>query len=785
MKKLTLKKPEIKFEKPGKTSFKNYVTLVKKDLRSYFLSPLGFVVLGVFFLLHIMLFSTIGQFFALGRAQLDGLFQMLPLTLVFILPALTMGSISSEKSNGTLEYLFTKPVSILEFVLAKISAVTLFLALAYFVEYLAVSLIFLFGDFDSGKIIAQYIGALLLTVSLASFGVFVSSLSKSQVGSYLITFVLVLAGILVGWSPIARMFPIGFASIIENVSILTQFQSTITGALDFRTLIYFVGFTSLFVLLSYYILLSQKLPKKAPQLMTVRGLTAVIALVLVIATAYGQRIPGRIDFTENQINSISGATKDVLSSLPETVTVTIYYSENLPIQFQSIQRDIFSLLRDFDRIGDQNVSIVYKSTSNEGDAAEAEAVGIQQLTFEQLANNSYGISTGYLGLTIAKGEETQVIPIVDSTDTLEYDLVSRIKDLTTTERSKIGILTEGVRLNAVGQGGFDSYSQLNEFLSREYEVVQVQSTVEELPEVAEGEEAPEPTTTFTIPEDLSVLLIPGPNVQFEDDVVTKIKDYFTNGGSVFLLADPVAIEAQFELLATPVESNLNSLFEDLGVTLEDGLLFDLLSHESVQLNGFQLPIAYPFFTAPLATGDSPTTTGASKLLMNWGGFLTIDDTAENFEITELYRTSESAGFQSPDGYNIDLEYDWRQVNENELDSFPVAASILAKEGSEGRAIMVADADIISDFSINQNASFVINSIEWLTQEDSLAQIRTKQRLASPLQRSIEGSEGTLGQLPLLDFMPLVLPSTLLIGTVVAGITRKVLRNKEMKKVYKG
>src|SRR5574344_301032 len=163
---------------------KTWVVIMKRELVSYFTSPIAYIVCGLFLIFSGCFFFA--TFFLAKRAELRNFFELLPMTFSFFIPALTMRVFSEEKRSGSIETLITLPVTSIDVVTGKYiasfisSAVLLVPTLFYVVACV------IFGKPDMGPIIGGYLGAILLAASYSAIGLFASSATKSQIIAFFV-----------------------------------------------------------------------------------------------------------------------------------------------------------------------------------------------------------------------------------------------------------------------------------------------------------------------------------------------------------------------------------------------------------------------------------------------------------------------------------------------------------------------------------------------------------------------------------------------------------------------
>jgi ABC-2 type transport system permease protein len=218
-------------------SLSNVGPIYRREIRSYFNSPVAYVVIVVFLAIVGWYFSN--NLFLLNTASMRIVFELVPLVFLFFVPAVTMRLLAEEKKSGTLELLTTKPVRDVEIVLGKFLAAWTLLAatLAPTLIYL-VTLMFL-GNPDLGPVVAGYLGLMLTGGVYIAVGIFASSLTENQIVAFLIGLVIVLAFFLA--DKVLLYVPGFLAPTVEYMGIDYHFSSIARGVIDSRDLVYFAS----------------------------------------------------------------------------------------------------------------------------------------------------------------------------------------------------------------------------------------------------------------------------------------------------------------------------------------------------------------------------------------------------------------------------------------------------------------------------------------------------------------------------------------------------------------
>jgi ABC-2 type transport system permease protein len=226
------------------------VPVFKREFLGYFRSPVAYVFLISFLVLSVGLAWFVGNFFQANLASLESYFVFLPWIFVVIVPAAGMRLWSEEKRTGTLELLFTLPITPLAAVLGKYLAAWTFLALAIVLSFpMAITVGFL-GSPDWGVIVSSYLGSILMAGAYLGVCSLTSALTKNQVISFVVSLLICLVLVFLGWSVfggiLGAVFPVWLVDLLSNFSFTTHFNAFTKGIIDPKDVMFFLslaGFT--------------------------------------------------------------------------------------------------------------------------------------------------------------------------------------------------------------------------------------------------------------------------------------------------------------------------------------------------------------------------------------------------------------------------------------------------------------------------------------------------------------------------------------------------------------
>lgn len=235
---------------------KNIWTITKKELASYFNSPIAYIFISIFLITTNWLFFQ--NFFLINQASMRNYFDLLPWVLLFLSPALTMRLFAEEKKSGTIESLLTLPVSDWEVVIGKFLSAAIFSSLALILSITIPISISALGKLDWGPVIGGYLGGIFMAAAFVALGLFISSLTKNQIVAFLVGVVACFALYIISSSFVLNSVTIFFAKILSFLGIGSHFFNIQKGVIDSRDIIYYFSFIFFFLWMSVRSLESRK-----------------------------------------------------------------------------------------------------------------------------------------------------------------------------------------------------------------------------------------------------------------------------------------------------------------------------------------------------------------------------------------------------------------------------------------------------------------------------------------------------------------------------------------------
>lgn len=239
--------------------------LITKEIRAYLSSLTGYLVIMIFLLLNGMfLWMFDGNFNILdaGYSSLDSLFVLAPWVFMFLIPAITMRMFADEHRAGTLELLFTRPLTELQIIAAKYIAALVLVILTLIPTLIYVITVYQLGapqgNLDTGATMGSYFGLIFLAACYVGLGILSSAITKNQIVAFMIALFLCFI-CYNGISSLSSFDVLGGAELfVNNLGIDTHYASISRGVIDSRDVVYFVSFVGLTLLITQTVLRSRK-----------------------------------------------------------------------------------------------------------------------------------------------------------------------------------------------------------------------------------------------------------------------------------------------------------------------------------------------------------------------------------------------------------------------------------------------------------------------------------------------------------------------------------------------
>ena len=422
-------------------------TIINKELRSYFLSPVALIFLGIFLIANLFIFFTYSTFFARNIADVRPMFQWMPILLIFLVAAISMRSWSDEQAGGTLEILMTMPIKTSSLVFGKLLAGVILILTALGLTLPLPIMVSTMGSLDWGPVIGGYTGALFLGTAYLAMGMSVSSKTNNQIVSLMVTGIIGALLYIIGSDTLASFFGANIAETLRSLGTGSRFYNIERGVLDLRDIFYYVSLALFFIVLNIYFIDMKRVDKVKEQgkkRATSKNIALLLGAVnLLVANIWLAPVTfARADLTADGQFSVSSSTKKIIENLHTPVVISGYFSENTHPLLAPLVPAIRDYLEEYKNAGGSKVTVKFENPNTNEDLAQevAQSYNIKPLPFRVSGRHEQSVVNAYFHILVKCGEEYQVLSIDDLIEVkqnadkvdvhlknLEYDVTKAIK----------------------------------------------------------------------------------------------------------------------------------------------------------------------------------------------------------------------------------------------------------------------------------------------------------------------------------------------------------------------
>ena len=452
---------------------------------------------------------------------------------------------------------------------------------------------------------------------------------------------------------------------------------------------------------------------------TTRSAIFVIGVIIIVVNLIGINLFARIDLTDDNVYSLSNASTQVVENLDDPVTVTAFFTDDLPAPYNGNRRFLKDKLDDYRAYGGRNFQYKFVDpASDEELQSEANRYRIPPVQIQVIESDNVQLKNAYMGVAIQYGGERETIPVVQDLSTLEYDITSAIRRLTRDELPMVGFL--------IGHGEptpMQDLPTLYQELSRNYDVQVVN--------VENGTLEPRTDALFVI----------APTDTIPDNHLRALDEFLMTGGRLGVLLNRVAAELKMGQAAEQF-TGLETLLERYGATVLPNLVMDeQCSAVTIrQQQGFfniAQQVRYQFF--PVATNFNPNNLMVNRLSDVIFYFVSSIDTSgvvpNGVEVEPLVYSSDQAATQQ--GFFMIQPMMAQQTASFSGGPFLFAAAYRgvfpsayaqSRLSESSRLVVVGDGDFINETIVGArqgNVEFGLNMVDWLIQDEALLAIRAK------------------------------------------------------------
>lgn len=522
-------------------------------------------------------------------------------------------------------------------------------------------------------------------------------------------------------------------------------------------------------------------------------ITILIIANIIAAVFLSNRLYFRFDLTEGQKYSISKPTIDMLKKLDNTMIIEYYYNDKCKehAQMAQIVQYIEDMLKEYENYSKGYVNVIVTQLSYEKNPdviADLEKQGIQPFSLSERQEGESKTLLGFSGIFIKYKDQQKVLPAVYQDAGFEYTLDTEIKKLVDEKGSQIGVMVTdpNKKFN-------EHYKYISQITKKEYQNVRL---------LNKGD---------NIPNEIATLLIIG-GIDLSEYDVFQIDQFLMNGGKAFIALNGVNVimNPQFGIMGMPNDSKLFDLLDSYGITVNKDLVGDNDSYSPLpQRQGFfvqeyRYPI-WPKIKSQNFTKDHPVVDELTGLNLFWPSSINInDDIKEN--VTSLFHTTENS-WLSQGNFKLDIDtykyplqqgqgsFDIAYSFKGKLQSFFIDKDIPNNEkgsdvftgnkidSGETQLVVVGNEHFLeSNFMGENEILFLLNSLDWLSKDQTLIAIRNKGKFSRPLDKAKHKQQYSFFKSLIIIFTTYVIPLIFILIAIGLSILRHI-KNEELKSFY--
>ena len=495
------------------------------------------------------------------------------------------------------------------------------------------------------------------------------------------------------------------------------------------------------------------------------GITLAILVALNIISI---RIFARFDLTRNSQFTLSEASKSLVRNLDDKVTVRAYFTEDLPAPYNNNRRALLDELNDYRAYARGNFQFEFVDPSGEKGEMDAQQQGIAPLQVQVIKEDKAQVQRAYMGMVLLYEDKKEVIPVVQNLSTLEYEISSTIKRLTSRSQKKIAFLT------GQGEPALSELRGAQEPMKKQYEFTTV-----------------DVSKSTPVPGDVTALVVMGPTGAFTEPQKFQIDQYIMRGGRVAFLLNKVDATLQKQY-GRQIDIRLEDMLSAYGLRLNADLVRDAqCANISLvqQQSGFSIQSQVPFPYLPLVSNFSK----GNAMVKDLQGLILFFASSVDTERTGalgltgeiLMRSSKQSGRLSGMFMYDPLQhylrsdfnesgiplaaivqgrftslYQGKPVPQDTSAGAPPPATSPLVTSPETRIVLVGDGDFARDEYIGgnrDNVTFFANMIDYLVDDAGLITIRTKEAANPPLDPVADATK------KILKYSVMGLPPLLVVG----------------------
>jgi gliding-associated putative ABC transporter substrate-binding component GldG len=472
-------------------------------------------------------------------------------------------------------------------------------------------------------------------------------------------------------------------------------------------------------------------------------LPAILAATLIVVNLVSRDVFKRIDLTDNGQFTLSESSKEVLEGMDDLLTMKVYFSDNLPGELGNTRRFLQDILEEYEAYGKKNVRFEFFDPETDEDLEEdAQKSGVIPVQVQDIENDKIEVKKVFMGLAILYEDKREVLPVIQTTSGLEYEITTKIKKLVESSKESVGLATF--------DGDPDRFENVSRLISERYSVRQID-------------------LSNPVPADINVILARGVTDTLSDSARINLEEFLARSGNMILAQSHVNASLETQQ-ASDIQSDIFDILASYGIQIESNLVLDRsCSRVNVGRNmGFirmNVPMEYPFL--PLVRSfnqEEILVSGLEQIMLFFPSEVTLADSGlSDVSVRPLFSSSSKSAVMSG-FYNLSPEPErnpiFQRLNKPAKLIGAISEKVNASSGLLSQIILVSDIRFLDDGSGAESAEnhvFIMNAVDYLMGDRGLIELRSREITSRPLKELSDANRKTW------KWINIVMPTVLVLG----------------------
>ena len=467
----------------------------------------------------------------------------------------------------------------------------------------------------------------------------------------------------------------------------------------------------------------------------------------------------RIDLTDNNIFSLSSSSKSVIEKVDDLLTMKVYFSDDLPGEYANNRRYLQDILEEYAAISKGNIK--FEFVSQDKLEEEAQKSGIAPLQLQVIENDKVEVKRVLMGMVILFEDNKEVLPVIQTTTGLEYEITTKIKKLVETNKPTVGV--------AQVEGQSEQFQSIQTVLRQRYNVRLIK-------------------LNDVVPLDISAILLSGISDSLTSNENKNLSDFMERGGNLFVAQNRIKTNLQIQQ-ATPIKSDIFLLLKKYGFSIEENLVTDkICGRVNVQQQmgpiRMNVPMEYPLLPIVRSfNADEPIVSGLEQMQLIFPSEIKQDSASMGqVKFTPLFFTSEQSG-ELKGTYNLSpdpQQNPFMRIFNKSNQILGARTESVNSSGTINQVILVSDSEFMADNGGGrspENHIFILNSIDYLIGDQDLIALRSREITSRPLEEISDASKRTW------KWINITAPTFLIVGFGLIRMRKQKNRSSVLEELY--